>query len=328
MNKETLKNLATNNLTNYRSDRYDGGGFSVQMHDFSLEDVSLVLQIYRTVKKIYDLWLYMKDDPNYGLFENEIKELSSDRFLNLVRGVGIDTYSNKIPTETMRKVVHDIRGGALGALIGYSSIILNKGLTEESVKMMIFFARDHAKMMRNAILDIDPSVRLADESAKVHHINDFIIKWNNAHINLGTSDVLIHAESDFNGYITNRCLETSAIDRILYNFINNAARFSDDQKVSLDIIQVNDDLVRWVVSNKISADQMEWIKKATDNNTSKLFMGGITRNGHGIGLSSSLGFVSSGFGISNNMALENKYIGSDVIDLTYYAWFHWPVFTK
>ncbi len=328
MNREILINLAPTNLINFRSDRYDGGGFSVHMRDFSLEDVSVVLQVYRTVKKIYDLWLYMKDDPNYGLFETEIRELSSDRFLNLVRGVGADTYSNKMPSETMRKVVHDIRGGALGALIGYSSIILKRGLTEESVKMMIFFARDHAKMMRNAILDIDPSVRLADESAKVHHIDDFMKKWNNAHVNLGKNDVVVRAESDFNGYITNRCLETSAIDRILYNFINNAARFTDDQSVDLNIVQINEELVRWVVSNKISVDQYEWIKNATGNNTSKLFMGGITRNGHGIGLSSSLGFVASGFGVSDNDALEKRYIGSEVVDLTYYAWFHWPVFIK
>lgn len=103
------------------------------MKDFTLEDVSVILQVYRTVKKIYDLWLYMKDDPNYSLFEPEIRELNSERFLNLIRGIGADTYTNKMPTETMRKVVHDIRGGALGALVGYSSMILKKELTEESV---------------------------------------------------------------------------------------------------------------------------------------------------------------------------------------------------
>lgn len=119
---------------------------------------------------------------------------------------------------------------------------------------MVFFARDHAKMMRNAILDIDPVIRAADESAKIHHIDDFVKKWNNAHINLTDKDVTIKVESDFNGFITNRCLETSAIDRILYNFINNAARFYDDNVVKLNIIQVKNGLVRWVVSNKISVD--------------------------------------------------------------------------
>lgn len=326
IDSEILLGLAPLTVRNFRSERYDGGGNHILMRDFTLEDVSIVLQVYRTVKRIYDLWLYMKDDPNYSLFENEIRMLSTPEFLNLVRSMGADTYSKGNPGDIMRMVVHDIRGGALSALIGYSARLLEKGLDNESTKMMIFFARDHAKMMRNAILDIDTPVRLADESAKVHHIRDFVQKWNGANFKIGESEVLVRASSEFDGYITNRCLETSAIDRILYNYMNNAARFTADKMVELNIIKISDKVVRWIVSNKITVDQSDWLTKATDNDLNKLFSGGITRNGHGIGLSSCAGFVGESFGIrSVSDSLSKGLLGAKVENLTYHAWFHWPI---
>ena len=55
-------------------------------------------------------------------------------------------------------------------------------------------------------------------------------------------------------------------------------------------------------------------------------MGGITRGGHGIGLSSCTDFVAASFGTPPQNAIGEKYVGAKVVDDTYYTWFHWPIY--
>ena len=64
---QTYLDLAPTHLRNRRENRYDGGGFDISLGALDPEDVSLIIRIYRSVKGIYDLWLYMRDAPNYDL---------------------------------------------------------------------------------------------------------------------------------------------------------------------------------------------------------------------------------------------------------------------
>lgn len=83
---EVLQSLAPAGLPLYRAQRYDGGGFSVSLRQFAPEDISLIIQLYTAVKRTYDLWLYMKDAPNYKMLASHIqREFSSDQFLNSMR---------------------------------------------------------------------------------------------------------------------------------------------------------------------------------------------------------------------------------------------------
>jgi len=94
-------------------------------------------------------------------------------------------------------------------------------------------------MMRNIILDIDVVIREADEAMKLHSIDEFVNKWNDFIFDMKQKQVPVVAHSDFTGFITNRCLETSAVDRILYNYINNGARFATTDTVQLTILPVS-----------------------------------------------------------------------------------------
>jgi len=48
---DTLVSLAPTDLLNYRTERYDGGGFSASLSQFEPEDVSLLIRLYNSVKK-------------------------------------------------------------------------------------------------------------------------------------------------------------------------------------------------------------------------------------------------------------------------------------
>ncbi len=325
---EVLQSLAPAGLPLYRAQRYDGGGFSVSLRQFAPEDISLIIQLYTAVKRTYDLWLYMKDAPNYKMLASHIqREFSSDQFLNSMRSIGAATAALGETSSQLRKIIHDIRGGALVVLVGYARLAeAGAEFRLDDLKTAVLNARDHAKLMRNAIDDIDPIVREADEGLKIHYIDDFVNKWNRVNFNIGEKTVAIKVSSSFEGSITNRCLETSAIDRILYNYVNNAARFSADKVVNMTIFPAGDSLVRWVVDNAISAEQQTWLDTHAGADLKKLFLGGLTRGGQGIGLTNCTDFVAASFGIAPQEALDKGYLGAKIIDMRYYAWFHWPAY--
>jgi hypothetical protein len=326
---DLIQSLAPTDLVVYRPDRFDGGGFSVGLTDLASEDVSLILQVYQGVRQLNDLWLYMKDAPNYDLLWDQVKQFGGRAFLTTAQAIGSATYSLSEPSQLARKVLHDVRGGALTSLVGYARLIerVPPERKLELLQLAVFLARDHAKMMRNALHDLDVPIRMADESAKLHPISDFVDKWDGLLMQIAQKEVLVEATSTFAGFVTNRCLETSAVDRILYNYINNAARFTTDGRVTLTIAPINEQLLRWVVVNAVSEDQQNWLRDNVGDDLGRLFLGGHTRGGHGIGLSNCADFTASSFGLENGAeAVQQRYVGAKIVDGRYYAWFHWPVY--
>lgn len=329
MNTETYLSLAPTDLKVVRQNRYDGGGYSVRLKDFAPEDVSHIIQLYNAVKRIYDLWLYMRERPNFDLLQETIVKIADDDFISLSQSVGSFTYDSGIQSPMLRKVVHDIHGGSLTGLIGYATLLQEQPRKSLYIRKAIYLARDHAKMMRNAIVDLDVQVRRADESAKIHSITDFIDKLEEFRYQVASKSISIDIKSDFHGDISNRCLETSAIDRILYNLINNAGRFTCNNSIQVHILPVNDRVVRWVVRNAIHDEHKQWLIQKYSDSLHELFLAGTTRGSQGLGLSTCADFISSCFGVHPPAkAVEKGYIGARVIDNEFYAWFHWPIYVS
>ena len=325
-NPKVYINLASTNLKINRQERYDGGGFTVSLNDLAPEDVSLVLRLYQSLKGIYDLWLYMGDQPNYQLLRTHLKQFCTTEFIAAARAIGVATYTLDNPPPELRKACHDLRGGALSSLTGYAKLIPRLPENDNLVRKAVFFTRDHAKMMRNILPDLDVAIRAADESLKLHSISEFIDKWNEVTVQIGSKRVRVLAQSDLDCYITNRCLESSAVDRILYNYINNAIRFSAGEYVRLKVIPIDNSLTRWVVSNELTDTQKAWLQEKLGDELDGLFQGGYTRGGQGIGLSSCTDLVAASFGVSSDEAIKEQYLGATVVNNIYYAWFHWPIY--
>ena len=321
-----IADLAPSNLRNNRPDRYNGAGFSCRMTDFAPEDASLLLGTYRRIKQIYDLWLYNRGSTDYAQIKVYLMDSIGDNvFFSNVQSIGDSTRSLTDKHSIVRRVIHDVRGGALVPLMGYAQMLKEGLIDTVDIKMLVFLARDHAKMMRNAIEDIDTYTRNIDEAASLHTIDDLREKWLNLDIKMGERHIDIDLDCRFDGSISNCCLEVSATDRIIYNYVNNAARFAADERVGLHIVPCGEELVRIATSNVISPDHAAWLQEHTGGDLNQLFKAGVTRGSSGLGLSNCADFVTTCFGLKDSQqALEQGYLGARLDDHTVYFWFHWP----
>jgi hypothetical protein len=313
--------LAPMNLRNYSTARYDGSGFSAALQDFTASDAEILHVIYNKIKMIYDLWLYMKDAPQYSLFKPNVEWLCSAESVNIGKTLGS---ANEYASFHLRKILHDVRGGALMTMISSAMRISLFDLYHdiEIMRSFVFLARDQAKMMRNAIHDIDIPTRTADERFRIHSVYDYVKKWNHFEYHLEQRTIVIKVRCFYEGNVTTCCLEASALDRVVYNLINNALRFSAGDEIILTIFPIGD-VLRWVVENQITPENAAWLQKTVGDNLQALYRGGITNGGNGIGLTNCADLVAASFGVSTTEAIEQGYITSSVAGLTYYACFHW-----
>ena len=223
-------------------------------------------------------------------------------------------------------MLHDIRGGGLTALVGTAGLATLGPLDDELLVTCGRVARDHCKIVRSALSDLDPPRRRHDEQLNVHAIDKFVTTWDGATVREYGREVAVAVNCTYRGGVAASCLENAAVDRVLYNHINNAARFTSDGRVVLSIFGVGDRLVRWVVSNALAADQREWLAAAADGDLNRLYTGGISCGGRGIGLSSCRDFVAAAFGLPSGQAVTGGYLGARLTEDEYRAWFHWPAF--
>lgn len=323
-----LTELQASDLPVRRSDRYAGGDFSIHLADLESDDVELLHSLYRTVREIYDVRLYMGTSPDFDILRELLR--SAAQCGAPARQLGKATYGRERDLNPMvKRTLHDVRAGGLSAMLGYIEMMVmdDEPLTDEEIDMCVGLARDHAKMMRNGVEDLDPWIRKADERISLHSVEADLQKWNGALFPLERKAVRVECNGACEGYVSNRCLETSSVDRILYNLINNAARFTTDDRVRLQVDNLDNRLVRWVVSNKIGADQAAWLQEQLGNDVGKLFEGGLTRGGTGVGLNNCTRLVCLSFGLSEDReAIRDGYIGGCVEQDTFYSWFHWPLY--
>ncbi len=329
--------LAPTDLAVKRTDRFDGTGFSVKLSRFAHEDVELIKRTYEVVKRAYGLWLHIRDAAHLSdthheelLHQHILSEFKDRRFLLTLRDLGAATYKLGTPSRDVRSVLHDIRGGALLALIGAAAAdARGETISSEELKSIILRARDHARIMRNAISDLHPILRAIDSGIKTHTMLDFIAKWARTTYRIGERKVDVTTDCAYDGFVCRYDLETAALDRVIYNHMNNAARFSADDSVSIVAVPVNDEMVRWVVSNSIYPEHNVNLRDSLGADLGLLYKGGHTRGGHGIGLSNCAELVGAAVGINDiDTLVSSGYIGASVRDHTYVAWFHWPTYKE
>jgi K+-sensing histidine kinase KdpD len=224
----------------------------------------------------------------------------------------------------LRSVLHDVRGGALTALMMEAAASSRPVPPPAQIALLAQLARDQAKMMRQAVVDLDPEGRVFDEREKLHHAGPIADKWSGRSHRVEGSQASIEVVCRYRDGLASRCLEAAAVDRVLYNLINNATRFAADERVTLDIFSVGRD-VRFVVGNAIAADHASWLRQETQGDLAKLFEGGITRGGHGIGLTNCTLLVGAAYGQDDPAeTLAQGYLGAEMRGERFLAWFHWP----
>lgn len=320
-----FEGLATGRLRSFRVDRYYGAEHCIDFADLHEADQQHVRALYGGVQEVYATWLEVDQDDAHPELAMRVQHLQEARFLAAVKEIGNQVRGIDSP---VARVIHDIRGGALTGILGFIQLAGLQGDSARtaSLRRVIIMCRDHAKIMRNLVRDLDPVARSADEDERLHDIDGFVSTWSGVELDLDSRSVHVDVTCNFQGYVTNRCLETSSVDRVLYNLINNAARFSADNRVHLHVLPIDEQHIRWVVTNAVDAGQKLWLMEAADGDLGALYRGGLTRGGHGIGLSNCAEIVAASYGVHPDEAIQEGYLGAKLLDHEFCAWFHWPVF--
>ncbi|VTR91630.1 Uncharacterized protein OS=Crocosphaera watsonii WH 0005 GN=CWATWH0005_3458 PE=4 SV=1 [Gemmata massiliana] len=323
---DLLYKLAPTALPSRRSERFDGAGYEVPLARFTSPDREILDHVYQGVNGLPLLWQRMRHAPEYIALEAYIRRVGGGALLAEASRLGEATLAAGATDPAIRKAVHDIRGGGLTVLLGTADLLDilpgDRGLMRKCVDA----ARDHAKIMRNLLPDIDPEVRAADEATKAHGIDHFTSKWDGMATRGPHGPVSVGVQCSFGGAISARCLETSSIDRVVYNYVNNAVRFAAGGAVTVWIFPLHDGLTRWVVQNAIAAEQAAFLGERVGD-LGRLFAGGITRGGTGVGLANCAEIVADCFGLSSPAeAVKRGYLGAATEGSDYYTWFHWPAY--
>ena len=319
--------LAPTHLPNFRPVRYTGGGLGVFLNQLAPEDRAIVGRVYEAVLRVAAARPGGSEPLPADEFADAVRAVSTEGFVRVAQRLGEATVRVNFDP-LVRKVLHDVRAGGLTALVGTAELATLGPPDPELLATCGRLARDHCKIMRSTLPDLDPPRRAQDERVNYHGAEGFVRTWDGAVVCAGGREVTVAVTCAYRGGVASSCLENAAIDRVLYNHVNNAARFSADRRVALTIFGAGDGrAIRWVVSNAVAPEQRAWLAAVAGIDLNDLYAGGLTNGGSGIGLATCREFVAAAFGLpSAQAAVTGGYLGARLIGDEYHAWFHWPAY--
>jgi signal transduction histidine kinase len=340
----SLLSLAPLRLPNRRGSRYVGDDVFVSLEDVAETDRILLERLYSTLTELLQAIAdpTTDDDGKWrGVVQwkqrHDLTELITD-----VRELGVASRTRGFVNEGLAKAMHDVRGGALSALLGRLDLLDRSKRDVEHMKTLFVLARDHLKIMRNAIVGLDEPRRQADRTPKSHAMALMLEKWHDSVVGPKWSErpIRMNVDCRYDGMLTECCLESAAIDRIFYNLANNACRHAAGDRIEMDIFPIPDptgDCLRFVLSNEVTESDAAHLSSlfehsAVDDATQTaratfpaLFEPEVSSTGSGFGLTVVAEFVAGAFGLrSRAEALRERYVGAVLDDRTFRAWFHWP----
>ncbi len=270
-----------------------------------------------------------------------VKEKYLDGLIDEVRELGVASHEQKLDAR-MAKAMHDLRGGALSALLGRLQLLDRLPQTSEQLKTLFILTRDHLKIMRSALSDLDEARHAADLQPKSHAMHLILDKWKDSVVGPKWEErpVRMSVDCRYEGALTECCLESAAVDRIFYNLANNACRHVAGNRLDMVIFptgEARQACLRFVLSNMVSEADAVLLRSlgqtagvdGSDRGGSlslgKLFEPEVSSTGSGYGLTVVADFVAGAFGLSDRQeALRERYVGAVLEGRTFRVWFHWP----
>lgn len=295
---------------------------------FDAAELEVLRSLYDGLESLYQDWLAQREGPDWDALARRIQALARGPVVDGLRKLEAAGRTNGSGARRRRaKVVHDIRGGGLTSLVVQGELLEEDPSDRELLRSAVLLARDHAKMMRNALPWLDPAGRAKDESEQPHHMEDVVRKWTDFRYlrpEDGT-ELSVDVRCRYNGLLATCCLEVSALDRVIFNLANNALRASSGSRVRLEIDPVRPDAVRWLVLNPIDEESHAWLQETLGDEPQGLFEEGLSRGSHGLGLANCADFVAAAFGLNDpGLAVEQGYVGVWFGKGLFAAWAHWP----
>lgn len=324
LNRADLLGLAPTTLRNGRIRRYHGDNLAVPMSAFVAEDQERLRELYAFLQSLFAT-LQGNSPERAGALNRFLGDHSVDSLIVGVTAFGPASYEAN-PSPLLGKAIHDVRGGGLTPLLGQLQLWAFGGGDVSVLDALYFLTRDHLKIMRNALLGLDDAKRNEDLEIKVHRTDFIVEKWSGALLRADEREVRLEVFCPESVAISECCVEFGALDRILYNLLNNACRHTVTDWVHLVLFPIPEgeaENLRFVVSNAIGEDDQSRLN-CTELTT--LFREGVSSTGSGYGLNVAADFVANAFGLSTpEEAVQGRYIGADLAEGSFRVWFHWPI---
>ena len=327
-----LAGISVPSLVNHRRLRYHGDDLCVRLDQFAEADRCLIESTYHFLQGIFaSLKGYHANAHGASLaqIQSLVDGLDLNERLGEVRRLGLESIQSERASELLGKTVHDLRGGAMSGLLGLLQLARMVPLDQRKAHQLFFLTRDHLKIMRNALLGLDDAKRQADLLPTMHGVDLLVEKWQDAVLGGEGHRAAIRVDSDYSGNIAECCVEFGALDRVLYNLINNACRHTASGEVRLLIHgqvdgQHEPENLLFCVSNPVEREEQSWLAERGDLRA--LFRPGVSSTGSGLGLCVVADFVTNAYGLGSHVAaLDGGYLGAQLRQGEFRAWFHWPV---
>jgi len=225
----------------------------------------------------------------------------------------------------LSRVLHDLRGTALQQVVGLASLRIEGAVEVDLLRAVAILARDHAKVLRHALIGLDEARRLVDADQRLHGVANLRNRLEVLLLSNSTGVVEVDFAAEWQGEFATTCSEFSTVLRQLYNLMGNAARHTVNQTVLIRVHPkpaVEPQSVRFVVANTLSAAEHLLLSPSVLAETWR----GYTTTGSGLGLAATAALVGEAFGLNGGeQAVDLGFVGSRVTRYGYVAWFHWPV---
>ena len=307
--------------------RYGGIGMAWDFNRLATTDQDAIRSLYEKIESLMRLPVWSESCPKTqrkGLLYWQ-KNQDWRRCWRDMAALGPESYIQFGSSLQLRQVIHDLRGGPLTSLVLALSTMEYDPDFEIDFEYIRLMARDVRKITRNCFPNLDPTSFQQDQLDVGHAAQLMVDKWTRVHCRGG-----VRVETGFEGNIAQSCVEFSALDRVLYNLMNNAIRESahSDEPVLLRIMTQDDtpqDIARFWITNTIDHTQSQRLKTTFGDDMTELFVTNFSTTGSGLGMQIVGDFVGKAFGVSTTKALETGILGAIVTDHEFHTWFHWPV---
>ena len=318
---ETIARLAPSPLENWRGTRYRADEQAIELRALSPDDQPVVVTIYAMLRELESVVGGGADLDDPAPLLAFVARHDVGTLVRRVQRLGATQQDDA----HLAEAIHDIRGGALTALVVHLMRLGRAAYRSDVARALFIASRDHMKMMRNVVLDLDPVARERDLGFRPHSLGDLARALREfTATSTGGEPVTVDVACTAEAIIAESCVECSAIDRVAYNLLNNAARYADRPTIDAWLVTMESDL-RVAIANSVSAEQRAIVEEQLAASSSSLF-GSFTTSGSGHGLRIVSELVSRAYGVSSLETLTKAgYVGAKVVEESFVTWFHWPL---
>lgn len=319
-------------VTLLRRSRYHAQDIELSLYDVPLKARRAIRKLYRHLVELTYLLRPWLDNPDFPttMAEKRLRTFVVTAKWSQMISALQDVTPNQTLIESARvhRVIHDLRGGALSSLGLYLQMAESGDLQAQDIPHMVLLANDHAKMLRTAISDLDRVRYTRDEIFMPQPIDAIVQHWRNVYYRIDTGQsALVTCHSQVFGYIADSVIELAALERVLYNLVNNAVRHTYAGTIDMRIEYHNQahDLVRFSVQNPLTQDQVLQLTRLTNNTPHNLVLQPITTTGSGLGLGICADIVAHVFHSDIYEVLRQQYFAVSWDESQFVVEFVWPI---